>query len=192
MSEPGGRLNRGGSKMLCEECRRRPASVHITKIVNNMKTEMHLCQECAQTKGELTFGFEPSLTFENFWKGMLEQVQALSSGTAVGVRTQRCPNCGLAYGDFRESGRMGCGECYDQFRGEILPLMRRIQGSVGHTGKVPGISSAAASYRQQIEELREQQRKAILEEKYEEAAKLRDKIRALEKSLREAERQEGR
>lgn len=178
--------------MLCEECRRRPASVHITKIVNNMKTEMHLCQECAQTKGELTIGFEPSLTFENFLKGMLQQAQALSPGTAVGVRAQHCPNCGLAYGQFKESGRLGCSDCYDQFKGEILPLLRRIQGSVGHTGKTPGVSSAAASYRQQIEELREQQRKAIVEEKYEEAAKLRDKIRALEKNLREAERQEGR
>ncbi|HHV93948.1 MAG TPA: hypothetical protein GXX47_05350 [Firmicutes bacterium] len=178
--------------MLCEECRRRPASVHITKIVNNMKTEMHLCQECAQEKGELTLAFEPSLSFEDFWKGMLEQFQAFSPAPSVGLRTHRCPNCGLAYTEFKETGRLGCSECYDQFRGELLPLLRRIQGSTNHTGKTPGVSSVAASYRQQIEELREQQRKAILEEKYEEAAKLRDKIRALEKNLREAERQEGR
>ncbi|MGI6566729.1 MAG: UvrB/UvrC motif-containing protein [Limnochordia bacterium] len=178
--------------LLCEECRKRPAAVHITKIVNNVKTEMHLCQECAQTKGELNMSFEPSLTFENFLKGMLQQAQALSQGPAVGIRPQRCPNCGHAYGQFKESGRLGCSECYEEFKGEIVPLVRRIQGSVGHTGKAPGISSAAAGYRQQIEELREQQRKAIIEEKYEEAAKLRDKIRALEKSLREAEKQEGR
>ena len=178
--------------MLCEECRRRPATVHITKIVNNMQTEVHLCQECAQAKGELTFISQPAFTFQDFLTGMLQHAQSMTPGLTVETRMERCPNCGFTYAEFKETGRLGCSVCYEQFRGQIHSLLRRIQGSTGHTGKVPGHSSEAIGYRRQIEELREQQRAAIAQEKYEEAAKLRDKIQNLEKELRESEQRESR
>ena len=178
--------------VICEECRKRPATVHITKIVNNMKTEVHLCQECAQTKGELTFVSQPAFTFQDFLAGMLQHAQTASSGPATEIAVERCPNCGFSYSKFKEAGRLGCSVCYEQFKGQIQPLLRRLQGSTGHTGKIPGYSSAAIGYRRQIEELREQQRAAISQEKYEEAAKLRDKIRRLEKDLRESEGRDGR
>lgn len=178
--------------MICEECRKRPATVHITKIVNNMKTEIHLCQECAQAKGEFTFIPQPSFTFQNFLAGMLQHAQTASSSPATEVRVERCPNCGFSYGEFKEVGRLGCSVCYEQFKGQIEALLRRLQGSISHTGKIPGYSSAAVGYRRQIEDLREQQRAAISQEKYEEAAKLRDKIRRLEKEMRESETREGR
>ena len=41
--------------MLCEECKKRPANVHLTKIIGDQKTEMHLCQQCAAERGELGF-----------------------------------------------------------------------------------------------------------------------------------------
>ncbi|NMB45379.1 MAG: hypothetical protein GX998_03085 [Firmicutes bacterium] len=178
--------------MLCEECRKHPATVHITKIVNNMKTEVHLCQECAQAKGELTFVSQPAFTFQDFLTGMLQHAQTISPGPAVETAMGRCPNCGFSYAKFKEVGRLGCSVCYEQFESQIQPLLRRIQGGTGHTGKVPGYSSAAIGYRRQMEELREQQRAAIAQENYEQAAKLRDKIRHLEKELREAERREDR
>lgn len=182
----------GNVEMLCEECRTRPATVHITKIVNNMKTEVHLCQECAQAKGELTFVSEPAFTFQDFLTGMLQHAQTVAPGPSVETKITRCPNCGFTYTEFRKMGRLGCSVCYDQFQGQIHPLLRRIQGSTKHTGKVPGHSSAAIGHRKQIEELRDQQRAAITQEKYEEAAKLRDEIRKVEKELRESEKRQGR
>jgi protein arginine kinase activator len=182
----------GNGEMLCEECRRRPATVHITKIVNNMQTEIHLCQDCAQSKGELTFVSQPTFTFQDFLTGMLQHAQSMQPGLAVETSVGRCPNCGFTYAEFKATGRLGCSVCYEQFKGQIQPLLRRIQGSTGHTGKVPGHSSAAIGYRRQIEELREQQRDAIAQERYEEAAKLRDKIQSLEKNLRESEARENR
>ncbi len=178
--------------MLCEECRKRPATVHITKIVNDSKTEAHLCQDCAQAKGELTLVSPTAFTFQEFLTGMLQQSQAASLGHAVGMPVACCPNCGLSYARFKEGGQLGCSVCYEQFKGQIQPLLRRIQGSTGHTGKLPGQQGVAVEQRRQIEALREQQRAAIGQEKYEEAARLRDKIRNLERELRETRGREDR
>ena len=38
--------------MLCQECKKRPATVHLTRIINNNKTEFYLCEECARQKGQ--------------------------------------------------------------------------------------------------------------------------------------------
>jgi len=37
--------------MLCQKCKIRPVSVHITKIVNGKKVERHLCSQCAAEEG---------------------------------------------------------------------------------------------------------------------------------------------
>ena len=39
--------------MICEVCRKNAATVHVTKVVNNVRTELHLCQQCARERGEL-------------------------------------------------------------------------------------------------------------------------------------------
>ncbi|NLJ87036.1 MAG: hypothetical protein GX322_11495 [Firmicutes bacterium] len=179
-------------KMVCEECRKRPAVIHITKIVNNRKTEAHLCQECAQSRGELTFVSPTAFTFQNFLAGMLQHSQATPTGPSVETPTAYCPNCGFSYNQFKESGQLGCSVCYEHFQGQIKPLLKRIQGSVAHTGKIPSQHGVAIECRRQIEMLREQQRTAISQEKYEDAAKLRDKIRALEKELQETKERDGR
>ena len=49
----------------------------------------------------------------------------------------KCPNCGLTYSSFKSSGRLGCSECYEAFRNELVPLLGRLQGSTGHVGKAP-------------------------------------------------------
>lgn len=178
--------------MLCEECRKRPATVHITKIVNDSKAEAHLCQHCAEAKGELTLVSPVAFTLQEFLTGMLQQVPVPTLGPSVGVATACCPNCGLSYSRIKEVGQLGCSVCYEQFKGQIEPLLRRIQGTTIHSGKIPGAQGVAIEQRRQIEALREQQRAAISQEKYEEAAKLRDKIRSLEKELQESKGRENR
>ncbi|NLK07820.1 MAG: hypothetical protein GX316_03850 [Firmicutes bacterium] len=175
--------------MLCEECRKRPATVHITKIVNNAKTEMHLCQHCAQAKGELGVISPGAFTFQEFLTGMLQQVAAPSPSVGQTALPADCPNCGRTFNQIREKGQLGCSVCYDHFKDQIQPLLRRIQGTTSHAGKLPGVEGAALEQRRQIDALRDKQRAAISQEKYEEAAKLRDEIRGLEKRLKESKRQ---
>ena len=49
--------------MVCQECNQRPATLHFTKIVNGEKEEFHLCEKCAQEKGDMYFINRYSLVF---------------------------------------------------------------------------------------------------------------------------------
>ncbi len=165
--------------MTCDHCKQRPATVHLTRIINGHKTEMHLCQECARERGEMSFLAEPSFTFHNILAGLFEPEGVLGPRTAVRPKV-RCHNCGLSFSDFRRLGQLGCSECYLQFEQELEPLIRRIHGSTRHVGKVPGRVNGEQQRRRELERLRRELQEAVAREEYERAAALRDRIRALE------------
>lgn len=169
--------------MLCEECRKRPATVHFTKIVNDHRTEAHLCEHCARERGEFSFSFEPTFSIYNFLGGLLDHEPPFEGATSSIELAARCANCGLSYKDFAEVGRLGCSECYEHFSSKLEPLLRRIHGSTRHAGKAPGRAGGAKRLRGELDRLREELQRSIMREEYEKAAQLRDKIRELERKL---------
>jgi protein arginine kinase activator len=166
--------------MQCERCGERPATVHYTQIINGYKTELHLCQECAAAQGVFGFG-EPQFTFQDFLGKLLEDQFRLPS--QFGLTETRCSNCGLTYNDFRRLGQLGCSECYTQFARQLNPLLRRLHGSDRHVGKVPGRVSTQAASQRELERLRGELQEAIKTENYERAAKLRDLIHEMERTI---------
>ncbi len=167
--------------MLCQECRKRQATVHITRIVNGHKTEMVLCEQCAKEKGELEMFAEPQFPLQSFLASLLEQGgHAAQSTPAIAAR---CSNCGLTYRDFARTGRLGCSQCYSEFGGWLDPVLRRIHGTSKHTGKVPARTGGTAKIRKSLNDLREALSRAVQSEEFEKAAGLRDEIRRLEKEL---------
>ncbi len=165
--------------MLCDACGKRIATVHVTKVINNEKTEAHLCQECAHEQGQMSFMTEPSSTFHNILAGLFEP-ETVISGRPIRTRV-RCENCGLSFGDFRRLGHLGCNHCYETFHQQLEPLIRRVQGSTRHTGKVPRIEGRERLVRErELERLRKELAEAIAQEAYERAAVIRDRIRELE------------
>ena len=101
-----------------------------------------------------------------------------SAATTVSVK---CPSCGLTYADFKKIGRLGCGECYNTFRKYLGPLLKRIHGSTQHTGKSPLIAGKPRKKKIDLQALRIRLARAIEEEAFEEAAKIRDQIKELER-----------
>ncbi|MCL6593664.1 MAG: UvrB/UvrC motif-containing protein, partial [Alicyclobacillus sp.] len=99
------------------------------------------------------------------------------------VRTQRCDHCGMTYEQFAKLGRFGCPHCYDSFQGRLEPLLRRIQSSTNHTGKVPLRAGKHVQLKKQLQRLRHELQQAVHLEQFEQAAKLRDEIRRLEQQL---------
>lgn len=173
--------------MQCDECRRRPATVHLTKIINGHKTEVRLCEQCAREKGEFAFFTVPSFSFQNLLAGLLEQEPGQGMPMALPQRgSKKCGNCGVSYSDFSQSGFLGCSECYQEFEKPLEPLLRKIQGNTRHTGKVPGRTGGAVKVRKEIESLRQELQRLIMKEEYENAAEVRDRIKGLEKKLDEA------
>lgn len=163
--------------MLCENCQKELATVHVTKIINGYKTEMHLCENCARELGEVGLNIE----IPNLFAGFFEPLQGITSSF---VRQRECPTCHSTLEDFRNRNLFGCSDCYETFKNEIEPLLRRLHGSSRHEGKVPLKGHSSLSIEHRIKMLREQLQQAVELENYERAAQLRDQIRELENQAR--------
>ena len=160
---------------------KKEATVHLTEIVNDQVTKLNLCEDCAREKGaemEEHFGLSELLA------GLTDIGTTVEPETAI---TTKCPNCGLSYQNFRKIGRLGCSVCYDAFKKELTPLLKRIHGSDRHVGKVPLKGGKTIKDTRTLQDLKVQLDKAIQMEEFEEAAKLRDKIRDLENNMRSKE-----
>jgi len=164
--------------MLCDACGKNPATVHLTEIIDEQMNELHLCEDCARNKSaamEQQFGLSDLLAgMADFEKPSSKEEEAV---------TVKCPSCGLTYADFKKIGRLGCGECYNVFRKYLAPLLKRIHGSNQHIGKNPAKAKVASKlYKKKtgLLELKNQLQEAIQREAFEEAARLRDQIKAME------------
>ncbi|MHB8944982.1 MAG: UvrB/UvrC motif-containing protein [Bacillota bacterium] len=171
--------------MLCQECRKRPAVVRVTMVVNGQKVEMHMCEECARKKSELDFLTDPSLPLQQLLGGLLghEHAQGTQDGTTEPEKS--CPGCGSTYRQFTQLGRLGCSECYTVFGDELRPTVRRIHGSVIHEGKVPARTGGDLKIKKEMTDRRVALQKAVAKEDFETAARLRDEIKELERQVAE-------
>jgi protein arginine kinase activator len=172
--------------LFCDECKIRPAAVHMTKIVNNKKTQLSLCHECAKKyQQEFGFGLDTDFSIHKFLSGLLE-ADTVDADLGKGLQdTLRCEVCGEDYSCFQKSGRLGCAKCYDTFGANLEALLKRIQGSSTHLGKLPKKSGFDLRQKQQLKNLREKLQELIAAEEFEFAAKVRDDIKALEKTIEE-------
>ena len=160
--------------MLCELCKQSQATVHLTEIVNEQMTELHLCEACANQKGaqvESHFGLSDLLS------GLADFGKTQEPDEVV---TKACLNCGMSYDDFRKVGRLGCAECYATFKRPLGSLLKRIHGSPIHLGKSPARLVKPAKAKSELAELKRKLEHAIGSEEFEEAARLRDQIRRME------------
>ena len=165
-----------------KKCRRcaKPATLHITEIRDGQAGVIHLCETCAREY------LENSSDGENAPPGMdlaakLEELIAESEESPAS-----CPNCGISFNEFRESGRFGCPHDYSEFLTELLPLLENIHEDTKHIGKRPRSTVVGTQEQAQLIHLRNEQREAIEAEDYETAARLRDEIATLEVSLKPA------
>ncbi len=162
--------------MLCQHCKKRSAVVHMTEIVNDKKTEFHLCQECAQKKEGFVM-FAP-LSINDILTSILNTEK---TSQLIGKKeAEKCGTCGIDYNEFKKSWRLGCGDCYKSFRSQLLPLIKRVQRSIVHSGKVSKRTGSDMRAQRQIDQLKMKLKRAIEVEAYEEAAGLRDDIRKAE------------
>lgn len=161
--------------MLCEQCGLRPATVHITRVLNGEVQSVHLCPQCARERGEFQFMIpDAGLMLQNLVAGMA------AGFTPTGIQEQViCPSCGTPFSYFQETARLGCPDCYRTFQGRLAPILRRIHGADRHVGRVPA-TSPEVKRQAELEALRRSLEEAIRAEAYEKAAEIRDRIRALE------------
>ena len=159
--------------MKCQFCSK-PATVHLTDIVNQQKKELHLCQSCAEQQ-QLIKHQELNLP------AILETL----FGQYLGPQTDElarlaCPACGIKYMEFRAQGRLGCPHDYAVFRTGLEPLLQRLHRAVRHAGKCPRRRPPGPERQAEVMQLRRRLQAAVEAEAYEEAARLRDLLRKKE------------
>ena len=180
--------------MLCDNCKKNEACIHITQISSNNKIDRYLCAECAAKYGNFIMQSQSEnqpefFSVNDFLSGIFhnsphspetkEDVKELSANEEYA-----CPSCGMTYMDFTHSGKIGCSICYDTFRSRLEPLLRRIHGSSKHTGKIPHRAGKNLNIQQELELLRKQIQQYVNNEEYEKAAQVRDCIRRLKKEMK--------
>ncbi len=168
--------------MLCQNCGKAQATTHIKRVVNGDTTEHHLCSQCAGELGytDMFSGFAP-LSLSDFFGDLLGDINR----KAIGAKVVRCPKCGNSFNDIVRDSRLGCAECYRVFYDKLQPSLERIHGRAVHNGKKIEVSrteSKVPTKEEQLEQLKAKMQKAIEEQEFEQAAKLRDEIRELEGS----------
>lgn len=154
--------------IFCEICRKNPAEVHLTQIIDNNTKTFHLCEECARKKG-----VDISL---------LEKSNELEKDKATISSQKRCEKCGFTYDDFKSKGWLGCDHCYYTFRDKIESLLLELNESLEYKGKIYPSKKALSrkeDLRKKIKRLRAQLMRAIKNERFEEAASLRDAIQSI-------------
>jgi len=157
--------------MKCEKCPKQ-ATLHITEILGEDRyEEHHLCEQCAHE-----YVYEPDA------KKPGKALEGLDDEELGALNQRQCPQCGMKFIEFRNSGRLGCPHDYDAFAQELMPLLENIHGDTRHCGKTPRRLPQTRQTQSELTRLRRQLQDAVSQEAYEEAAKIRDQIRLLEEA----------
>jgi protein arginine kinase activator len=157
-----------GNSLTCDLCGK-PATVHLTQIVNNQIHKLDLCESCAAAKGVTDpTGFS------------LADLLVKSGGGSEAAESQLvCEHCGFSQADFKKLGRLGCPACYERFKPILEPVLANMHKGVTHLGKVPARSIERRTLQERVARLEHELGEAVKSERYEDAARLRDEIGAM-------------
>jgi protein arginine kinase activator len=150
--------------MLCDECKSRPATIFFKEVLPNKTVELHLCEECAQKRGLVS---AKKMSPHEILQKLLKEKSAKDAQVI-------CPKCYLSLAEFKRVGRFGCASCVSAFEPHIKRLIKQIHQSDKHIGRrlTPGEKKGIEVFR-----LREELKKALESEEYEDAARIRDKLK---------------
>ena len=186
--------------MLCDNCGKREANVKYSENINGVKKELNLCEECSQKLGITDINFSMPIDFSSFFGEFMEDFRTPDFMPLLDeIKLLKCDQCGYTFDDIVNTGKLGCGNCYSVFEEQLDPIIKKIQGSNKHTGRIgkivdnkieqktsekeknkeKNIDKETKKENGKLEELQEQLKQAIKEERYEEAAKIRDEIKGI-------------
>ncbi len=167
--------------MLCEKCKQNNAVTHIRQNINGVQSEMHLCENCAaEISGKI--GGEYGKFFSDFGFGIDSMLGSLFgqdflSESILAAPEKKCEMCGATLSSIKKTGNVGCRQCYETFREELMPLIHRIHGKTVHNGRIPAVNEEKIAVKNKIDELSQKLKEAIESENFEEAARLRDELK---------------
>lgn len=165
--------------MLCQSCFEKTATTHIKTMLNGVFKEYMLCPECAKKLGYMNFFEDFGTNFGNFLGNFLDN----STEKNAISQDKKCKLCGSSFRDIVNTGKVGCAHCYEVFYDEIIPSIHKIHGNTKHIGRMSASENSKSKFVNEVDELKLKLAQAIEKQEFEEAAKLRDKIKGIEKEV---------
>lgn len=156
----------------CSECKK-PISVCYTEIIGNNITRTSMCADCPELQRRL---------HRTPIHGTAYQFEGAATGLA-------CGNCGTTLESLRVGLPLGCSSCYEVFDDVLIsemlaaekipPRLATAKKAIPiHIGRAPG-ESQAINPSLRLLALNEALTETLKKEDYEQAAWLRDQIKAL-------------
>lgn len=166
--------------MLCSNCGIKDANFHYKQVNGGKFTEIHLCTECARELGYI----KDNESFFNIGS-ILGDFLSVPKTVSASPASVKCPSCSTSFDSVRRTGFLGCDKCYEVFAKPIEAMLAKIQPSTVHKGKLSGADGKKIERENTIRNLKEELKRAIIDENYEQAAVIRDKIKEYEKKEEE-------
>ena len=185
--------------MLCENCGKKEANVRYEENINGRVRTLNLCDECSKKLGIGNMDFNMPIDFSSFFGEFLEDFSEPDFMPLLNsMKSLKCNTCGYTFDDIINNGKLGCSDCYDVFSDRLDPIIKKIQGANRHVGRIGKVidnkideklnkkeiketkTTENNKNENKLEELQEKLKEAIKDERYEDAAKLRDEIKKLE------------
>lgn len=159
--------------MFCDE----KATIFYTQIVQGQMKKICLCESCAQQQGILNpDGFSMADI-------LMEEIPQQEIKAIMTPPSEQCGRCGFTLKDLKKVGRLGCSHCYEEFRSEIMPMLEKMHKGTVHKGRAPEGMLNVKLMQKNLEQRQRELKQVIDDEKFEQAAKLRDEIKQLEGEL---------
>ena len=159
--------------MVCQFCKLKEATVHVTEIADNKVKKVDDCAACAKEKN---YNDPAAFAIADHLLGLGAAQKMEEASEAVG--TLSCDQCGYTQADFKKSGRLGCAHCYDIFSDGLDSVLKTMHKDIRHRGKVPAGMQSALAGAHRLQSLNRDLQVAIAQEDFESAARLRDEIKA--------------
>jgi protein arginine kinase activator len=171
--------------MLCEKCKKNEAKINLITVVNGKKHEIWLCENCVKDISSIPFFSSVGQNVNFPFQGMLTEMLSNIDSNKVDIDNNKikeiiCTNCGLTYDEFKKTGRLGCSDCYEEFKVVLEPRIKSLQVGAKHIGKIPNMKGEELIRRRKLKNLKEEMQQLIVAEEYERAAVVRDEIKMLE------------
>ncbi len=186
--------------MLCDNCGKHEANVQYTEVINGEKRQMLLCQECSKKLGINNYDLDFPISFSSFFGDFLDDFEESDFLPTLDIKKEiKCNRCNMTFDEFMNTGKFGCSHCYKSFKEKIDPMLKKIHGNNHHIGRIGDIKNnnsyieeenlkndknkhqGESNKKDNLEILKDKLKTAIKEERYEDAAKLRDEIKNQEK-----------
>jgi protein arginine kinase activator len=165
--------------MQCQICNKNDATIHLTEIVDGIRTEMHICEQCAV---EQDIAVKSHIPINELLTNLLAVQPSDDELAGPSERELVCPDCGFTLAQFRKEGVLGCPRDYEIFEKTLLAIIEKAHdGKTTHCGKIPLKTPGNTKKQMELLNLRQQLDAAVQSEDYELAAELRDRIKQSEK-----------